>query len=202
MHVLISVPMQVDASLQNQNLPWDLWWMAKWIHKLQKVINFRHIQMTCDQLVLICIGWPNSEKIVLTCVRIWAQQSQCKSSQANTSGWPNVTQVEQNSKVCVDLHWLLSLFGQGLSFTVSVILILIISIIYNYTYTASTRFSSVALPFLTSAAATQGPILDYHLCCLQMLSAQQCFYNALCYYPLTSIIQISFGQKCKKMNYL
>ena len=29
----------------------------------QKIVNFTHIQMTCDQLVSTCAGWPNGKKL-------------------------------------------------------------------------------------------------------------------------------------------
>ena len=59
-----------------------------------------HIHLTCDQLVSTCVGWPNGEKLVSTCVRIWTRP---KSTQVNASGWPNETQVERKSKTCIDL---------------------------------------------------------------------------------------------------
>ena len=39
--------------------------MAKRIRNSQKVVNSTRIQMTCDQLVATCVGWPNGEKPVL-----------------------------------------------------------------------------------------------------------------------------------------
>ena len=67
--------MQVDASLQNQNLRSDLRWVAKRIRKsalkftqVAKVVNFTFIQMTCDQLV------PSaSRKLALTCESVWPE---------------------------------------------------------------------------------------------------------------------------------
>ena len=73
--------------------------MAKQIHKLQKVLYFKHIQFTCDQLVSTCVDWPNSEKLASTCT-----QSELNSSQFITSGWPKETQVECKLKTCVDLQ--------------------------------------------------------------------------------------------------
>ena len=61
---------QVDASLQNQNLRRDLRWAAKRIRKSQKAVNFTHVQLTSHQLVSTCIRWPNGEKLGPTCVRI------------------------------------------------------------------------------------------------------------------------------------
>ena len=62
---------QVNASLQNWNLHVDLRWVAKQIHKsvrkFTQVVNFTHIQRTCDRLVWTCVGWPNGEKLALTC---------------------------------------------------------------------------------------------------------------------------------------
>ena len=51
-------------------------------------------------LVSTCAGWPNSKKLAS---KFELDQSQCKSSQVNTSGWPNETQVEHKSKTCVNL---------------------------------------------------------------------------------------------------
>ena len=36
----------------------------------KKVVNFKHRQLSCDQIMLTCVGWPNTEKLVLTCTRI------------------------------------------------------------------------------------------------------------------------------------
>ena len=38
--------------------------------KSGKVVNFTHVQLTCDQLVSTCIRWPNGEKLGPTRVRI------------------------------------------------------------------------------------------------------------------------------------
>ena len=89
--------MQVDASLQNQNLRTDLRWAAKQFGSqvqasCKKAVNFTHIQLTCDQLVSICIGWPNGEK------RIELDQSQRAPVHAHPCK-PNKTQV-----TCLDLR--------------------------------------------------------------------------------------------------
>ena len=64
----------------------------------KKVVNFRHIELTCDQLVSSCVGWPNGEKLASTCIRIWARP---KSMQVIASsrkwGWLNETQIERKS---------------------------------------------------------------------------------------------------------
>ena len=36
--------------------------IRKSARKTQKVVNFTHIQMTCDQLVSTCVRWSNGEK--------------------------------------------------------------------------------------------------------------------------------------------
>ena len=59
---------------------------------------------------MTCIGWPNGEKLVSTCLRIWAGP---KSTQVHAGGWPNETQVERKSE---NLCWLVSPFGQPFSF--------------------------------------------------------------------------------------
>ena len=38
--------------------------------KSQKVVNFMQIQLTWDQRVSTCVGWPNGEKIASNCVQI------------------------------------------------------------------------------------------------------------------------------------
>ena len=68
--------------------------------QVAKAVNSTHIEMTCDQLVSRCIGWPNGEKLASTCVRIWARP---KSTQVNAGGWPNEIQAEHKSKTCADL---------------------------------------------------------------------------------------------------
>ena len=80
--------------------------VAKWVRKsackftqFAKSRKFTHIQLTYDQFVSTCVGWPNGEKLASTCVRIWARP---KSTQVNTSEWPNETQVERKSKTSVD----------------------------------------------------------------------------------------------------
>ena len=45
--------------------------------KLQKVVNFTHIQLTCDQLVSTCVGWPNGE----TCIDLHAHEFELDRSQ-------------------------------------------------------------------------------------------------------------------------
>ena len=44
--------------------------ISKWVRKSQKAGNCTHIQMTCDQLVSTCVGWPIGEKLASTWVRI------------------------------------------------------------------------------------------------------------------------------------
>ena len=85
----------------NQNLRTHLLWVAKRIRKSarksQKVINLTLIQLTCDQLVSTCVGWPNGENL-RRLVYEWP-----KSMQVNTSGWPKKTQVENLiALTCVD----------------------------------------------------------------------------------------------------
>ena len=59
------------------------------VHKLQKVVNFNRIQLTCDQLVSTCVWWPNGGKLASTC--------------DNASGWSNETQVGHKSNTCLAL---------------------------------------------------------------------------------------------------
>ena len=69
--------MQVNTNFKNQNLRTDLRWVAKRIRtsarksrKSKEVVNLTQLQLTCDQLVSTCVGWPNGEKLASTCVRI------------------------------------------------------------------------------------------------------------------------------------
>ena len=79
--------------------------IRKSARKFTQVVNFTLVQMSCDPLVLICVGWPNREKLASTCVRIWGRPSQRKSTQVNASRWPNETQVGHKSKTW---QWLAS----------------------------------------------------------------------------------------------
>ena len=105
-----------STGVQNQNLRTNLRWVTKRIRKsarkftqVAKSLNFRRIQMICDQLVSTCVGWPNGEKSAWTCVQIWAP--------------PKLTQVSGQTKrklnasrklalTCVDLR---VNFGQGVN---------------------------------------------------------------------------------------
>ena len=121
--------MQVNASLQNWNLHMDLRWVAKQIHKsvrkFTQVVNFTHIQMTCDWLVSTYVGWPNGEKLADT---FELNESQCKSTQvgdqtkrkSNTSQklaltsesiWPGLNRFQFHSELYVE--WILSDFLGG-----------------------------------------------------------------------------------------
>ena len=84
--------MQVHASVQNQDCVktcdgWPNGFASPLTSPLKshKAVNVTYTE-TCDQLVLTCAGWPNSEKILSTCIQIWARP---KSMQIDTSGWPN-----------------------------------------------------------------------------------------------------------------
>ena len=68
-------------------------------------VNFTHIQLTCDQLVSTCVGWPDGRLS-------YEFEARPKSMQVKASGWPNETQVGGKSKGCVDLRRLASPFGQ------------------------------------------------------------------------------------------
>ena len=54
--------------------------------QVAKSRNF--IQLTCDQLVLTCVWWPNGEKLASTCVRIWGS-TKVNASQHKWVHWPN-----------------------------------------------------------------------------------------------------------------
>ena len=71
----------------------------------KKVINFTHIQLTCDQLVSTCVGWRNAEKLASTCVRIWAR---LKSSQVVTSQGKWVAKRNASWTQVENLRWLAS----------------------------------------------------------------------------------------------
>ena len=100
--------MQVDASLQSQNN--CTWTCDGWPNgfasrltssrKSQKVVNSTCIQLTCDQLVLNCVGWPNGKKNLSTNLSL---------TRVNSSHHKWV--AKQNTARM--LHWFTSLFGQG-----------------------------------------------------------------------------------------
>ena len=60
----------------------------------KKVVISTHIQLTCDQLVSTCVGWPNGEKLASTCIRIWVRP---KSTQVGG-------QTKRTSWTCVDMR--------------------------------------------------------------------------------------------------
>ena len=118
--------MQVDASLQNQDLYKGLamisiakrtCWLAS-SRNSHKVVNFTHIQMAYDQLIVsTCVGWPNGEKLASTCERrIWARTAKSTQgisqwggggiiAQVNARGWSNETQAGCKSETCIDFRW-------------------------------------------------------------------------------------------------
>ena len=50
-----------------------------------------------------CIGWPNGDKLVSTCVQIWAQPKSMREG----------GHTKCKSKICIDLHQPANPFGQG-----------------------------------------------------------------------------------------
>ena len=52
-------------------------------------------QITWDQLVLTCVGWPNGEKLRRLAYKFELDRSQRKSKQVDISGRPNEIQVER-----------------------------------------------------------------------------------------------------------
>ena len=83
------------------------------VHASRKqVLNFTRIQLTCDQLVSTCVGWPNGEKLASTCVRVWARP---KSTQvvANQRKW--VAKRNASWTQVKNLRRLASPFGHGLN---------------------------------------------------------------------------------------
>ena len=88
---------QVDASLQNQNLCVDLQWAAKRIRKsarkFTQVWESRKfhactvdVRSACVDLHWVAKRW----KLGPTCVRIWTRP---KPTQVDSSGWPNEMQI-------------------------------------------------------------------------------------------------------------
>ena len=93
--------MQVDESLQNQNLRTNLWWVAKQIrksaHKFTQVAKSRKFhaytvdsRSTCVDLRWVAKWWKmcNDLRMNLSLTKVIA---------------PASTQVERKSKTCVDL---------------------------------------------------------------------------------------------------
>ena len=104
--------MQVSASLPNQNLHMDLWRVAKRIRKmarkLQKVVNFMLIQLTCNQLVSTCVGWPPKKQELVSNLLMNLSTTKVSASERKwVAKWnASWTQVK-------NLHWLASPFVQG-----------------------------------------------------------------------------------------
>ena len=100
---------QVDASQRKFAKPELAHGLAMGGQTDSQVVTFTYIQMTCNELVSICVGWPNSEKRASTCVRIWARP---KSTQV---GGQTKRKLNANRKLAsVDLRLLASPFGQRL----------------------------------------------------------------------------------------
>ena len=107
---------QVVASRHKLNLGRDLRWVAKrtrkFTRKSTQVPNNRLMGVT--QLALTWVGWPNGERLALTCVQIWSRPewaqviaSQRKCAQGPAKRSRRYTQV-------FNLHLLASPCGQGL----------------------------------------------------------------------------------------
>ena len=91
--------------------------------------TLQDIHLTCNQLVLIQVGWPNSEKLVDLCTK-------SSSTKVNTSGWPKEMQVGVWAK---NLHYLGVHLGRVLKF------------LFRYYRPKPLQFSSVSpllIPFL------------------------------------------------------
>ena len=97
--------MQVNASLQNQNLRTDLRWVAKRIRKsarkFTQVAKSRKFHVYTVDLRSICIDLHWVAKQWKTCVDL---RTNLSSTKADASGWPNETQVERKSKTC-EAYW-------------------------------------------------------------------------------------------------
>ena len=107
--------MQVDA-LAMISIAKRTCWLAS-SRKSHKVVNFTHIQMAYDQLIVsTCVGWPNGEKLASTCERrISARTAKSTQgirgreggiiAQVNARGWSNETQAGCKSETCIDVRW-------------------------------------------------------------------------------------------------
>ena len=71
-------------------------------------LNF-YLFITCVQLVSTCAGWRNAEKLVLTCLWIWAQ---LKSAQVIAGQCKWVAKRNANWMQVKNLHWLALRFRQ------------------------------------------------------------------------------------------
>ena len=97
--------MQVDASLQNQNLRTDLRWAAKLIRKsprkFTQIAKSRKFRAYTVDLRSICVDLRWVAKRWKTCVDLRTNFSLTK---VDTSGWPNEMGASSTmSKTCVDL---------------------------------------------------------------------------------------------------
>ena len=88
---------------QSDKMPWFL-------GKLGHLIGW-NVSMTAEKVASTFFGWPNGDKLALTCMKIWTHSN---TMQVHASRWPNGMQVRASFKTCTDLHRLASPFGQGL----------------------------------------------------------------------------------------
>ena len=60
--------------------------------------------MDVAQLALNWVGWPNSEKLALTCVQIWSRPKSSQASASARKAWPNGVTSRPKFSTCVYLR--------------------------------------------------------------------------------------------------
>ena len=111
---------QVVASGRKLNLRRDLRWVAKrtrkFPHKYTQVEkNHLKADISCislannrlmdvAQLALTWVGWPNGEKLALTCVQIWSWPKWAQVNASTRKPWPNGVASRPKFSTCVYLR--------------------------------------------------------------------------------------------------
>ena len=73
-------------------------------HTYHWLMHFYDNRLLAINLCRLALGGQTVKNLSLLASKFELDQSQCKSSQVDASGWPNETQVECKSKTCGDLR--------------------------------------------------------------------------------------------------
>ena len=68
------------------------------------LMPFYNNRLLAINLCRLALGGQTVKNLRILASKFELDQSQCKSMQVDASGWPNETQVECKSKICVDLR--------------------------------------------------------------------------------------------------
>ena len=73
-------------------------------HAYHWLMRFYNNRLLAINLCRLALGGQTVKNLHLLASKFELNQSQCKSTQVDASGWPDKTQVECKSKTCVDLQ--------------------------------------------------------------------------------------------------